>query len=416
MERRAFLLGVAGARSLAVADQKTVTEPRPKGPKRIAAVVTEYRPNSHADVIVGKYLEGYRQDDQDPRPRSHIASLYTAQAPANDMSRERAKKYGVPIFPTIAGALTLGGDSLAVDGVLLIGEHGDYPTNEKGQKMYPRYELFVEITDVFRRTRRAVPVFNDKHLSYSWTKAKRMVEISRELKFPFMAGSSVPVAFRKPPVDTPFGAKVRHGVAIGYGGIEAYGFHMLEGLQSMMERRAGGETGVKAVRCLENDAVWRYIDQTPWVRPLFDAALARGERRKAGDLRNLVRKPAVFLIEYRDGAEAAGFMLDPALEDFSVALEVEGRGEPLSTLMWLQNGRPYHHFECLVRNIEKMFESGRATYPAERTLLTSGVLDFLMESRIRGHQRLETPELDVRYRPSPESHFCVTNPPEKSGA
>src|SRR5258708_3709157 len=160
LNRRSFLLSTTAA--LRAAGE----------PKRIAAIVTEYRPNSHADVIVGKYLEGYRQDGRLPQPRSRIVSLYTAQVPPNDLSRERAQKYAVPIYPTIPEALTLGTGRLAVDGVLLIGEHGDYPTNEKGQKLYPRYRFFMEITDVFRQTGRSVPIFNDKHLSYSWAKAR----------------------------------------------------------------------------------------------------------------------------------------------------------------------------------------------------------------------------------------------------
>src|SRR5947208_15208296 len=147
LNRRSFLLSAAALRAAGET-------------KRIAAIVHEYRPNSHADVIVGKYLEGYHQDGRPPQP----------QVPPNDLSRERAQKYGVPIYPAIEEALTLGTGRLAVDGVLLIGEHGDYPTNEKGQKLYPRYELFMEITGVFRKTGRSVPIFNDKHLSYSWAK------------------------------------------------------------------------------------------------------------------------------------------------------------------------------------------------------------------------------------------------------
>jgi len=63
-----------------------------------------------------------------------------------------------------------------------------------------------------------------------------------------------------------------------------------------------------------------------------------------------------------------------------------------------------------VQNIEKMYESGRATYPVERTLLTSGILDFGMSSRFEGHKRIETPQLSVNYKASRESHFC-TEPP-----
>ena len=48
---------------------------------------------------------------------------------------------------------------------LLIGEHGEYPVNDKAQALYPRFEMFLKITDVFRQSGGAVPV-NDKHLSW----------------------------------------------------------------------------------------------------------------------------------------------------------------------------------------------------------------------------------------------------------
>jgi hypothetical protein len=395
LNRRAFLLSATPALQVALGK-----------PKRIAAIVTEYRENSHADVIVGKYLEGYRQNRRLPKPHSRIVSLYTAQVPANDLSRERAKRYRVPIFPTIPEALQMGTGGLAVDGVLLIAEHGDYPLNAKGQKLYPRFQFFSEITDTFRKTGRAVPVFNDKHLSYSFAKAKRMVEISHELNFPLMAGSSIPLAYRKSLVETPLDAKVRHAVAISYSGLEIYGFHLLESLQCMVERRAGGETGVKQVQCLENEAVWKYLDRTPWAQKLFDEALARSGTRKPGAVRDLAKTPAVFLIDYRDGLQAAAFLLTGAVEDFTVALEIADTAAPLSLLMEPEAGKPYGHFACLVKNIERMFETGIATYPVERTLLTSGILDCIMESRFRGYTRLTTTELDVKYRPDPASHFC----------
>ena len=377
-------------------------------PRKIAAIVTEYRPNSHTDVIVGKYLEGFNQDERPPYPRSKIVALFTEQVPKADMSRERAKKFNVPIFRTVADALTLGGDKLAVDGVLLIGEHGDYPTNDKAQKLYPRFEMFLKITDVFRQSGRSVPVFNDKHLSWSWRQAKRMVEISRELKFPMLAGSSVPVAWRVPAVDTPFGAKQTHAVAISYSGLDIYGFHVLEALQCMVERRQGGETGVRAVQCLEKQDCWNFIEQNGWAKKLFDVALTRSNTKKAGNPRDLVKEPAVFVIDYNDGLKAAAFLLTGLVEDFTVAIDVEGQSTSVSTLMNLQNGKPHHHFGCLVKNIEKLFETGKAPYPVERTMLTSGILDFALESRFQGYKKLETPQLaQVRYQTPNASHFCT---------
>jgi len=376
------------------------------GPKRLAAIITEYRPGSHADVIFGKYLEGYNQDQMGPYPDSKIVSMYTEQVPENDMSRPLAKKYNVPIFRTVVDALTLGGDSLAVDGVILVGEHGVYPMNDKDQKMYPRFEMFLKITDVFRQYKKSVPVFNDKHLSYSWRQAKRMVEISKELKFPMLAGSTIPVSWRIPAIDTPYGVKQKYAVGISYSGLDIYGFHLLDGLQAVVERRKGGETGVRAVQCLEGQDCWNYIDQNEWVKRLFDQAISHSETREEGDMRVLVKKPAVFIIDYNDGLKAAAFLLTGLVQDFTYAIDLEGQQKPFSTLMKLQAGKPHYHFGCLVKNMEIMFKTGKAPYPVERTMLSSGILDFALESRILGYKRVETPELSrVRYLSSPESHF-----------
>lgn len=401
MKRRTFLSTTALSTCSLAAAQATPQ-------KKIAAVITEYRPNSHADVIVGKYLEGYNQDQRPPYPRSKIVSMFTEQVPKNDMSREMAHKYNVPIYRTVRDALTLGGNRLAVDGVLLIGEHGNYPSNDKEQKLYPRFEMFLKITDVFRESGRSVPVFNDKHLSFNWGQARRMVEISRELRFPMLAGSSAPVAWRVPAIDAPFGAEQSHAVAISFSGLDIYGFHLLESLQCMVERRKGGETGVKSVQCLERQECWDYIEQNGWVKRLFEQALARSQTRKQGDMKQLVKSPAVFVLDYNDGLKAAAFLMTGLVEDFTVAIDVKGQPAPVTTLMNLQNGKPHHHFGCLVKQIEIMFQTGKAPYPVERTMFTSGMLDFALESRIRGHEQLDTPELaQVRYQTPSASHFCT---------
>jgi hypothetical protein len=323
------------------------------------------------------------------------------------MSRDMSKKHNVPIYPTIWETLTLGGDRLAVDGVLLIGEHGQYPWNEKGQHLYPRYELFLEITDVFRASRKSVPVFSDKHLSYSWLKARRMVDIAKELKFPFMAGSSIPVAYRPGGVDLELGAKAKHAVSIFYGDPDAYGFHLLEGLQCMVERREGGETGVKAVQYIEKQAMWEWVSQTPWAEKLLNAALAQAIHRKAGDIRQLGKDDYAYRIWYRDGLEAAAFMMNGVAQDAATAVEVEGQAEPVATLMWLEEDRPFQHFACLVQAIEQMFETGKATYPVERTLLTSGVLEAILNSKFENQRRVETPYLAVKYTAPKHSFFCT---------
>ncbi len=394
ISRRSLLTGALATRSFAAA------------PKRIAAIVTEYRLNSHADVIVGRLFEGYDWDGRRQAPRVRVVSMYTDQVPKNDMSRSMAARHNVTIYPTVREALTLGGDMLAVDGVVLVGEHGNYPDNEKGQKLYPRYPLFRQIVEVFRQSKRSVPVFSDKHLSTDWDKAKWMYDQSRELRFPFMAGSSLPVTWRHPPLELDLGTPVERAVVTFYGPKEAYGFHALESLQCMVERRKGGETGIAAVQCLEGPAVWRWTDSNPFMSRLLENAIARSESRKPGSPRDSVKQPILFLLEYRSGLSAAVYMLNGYSRDATFSADVHGRPEPLSTEFWLQNGRPFSHFSALVHYIEQMLVTGRPAYPVERTLLTTGALAALMDSSYQGGKRLETPHLEVAYHAPKASLFA----------
>src|SRR3954469_2033872 len=220
LNRRQFLATGAGAGAGAAASLQAQA---PK--KRVAAIITMYTEDhgfvSHAAVIIGRLLNGYSPNGVFTAPRTHLVSMYAAQTPPNDLSRGLSEKHGFKIYPTIKDALTLGGSDLAVDAVCFIGEHGNYPYNDRGQHLYPRYELMEPIVEVFRRTGKTVPVFADKHFSYSWSKAKQMYGWSRELKFPLMAGSSIPLTVRTPLLEVPYDAHVESAVALGYGELDA---------------------------------------------------------------------------------------------------------------------------------------------------------------------------------------------------
>lgn len=381
--------------------------------KKIAAIITEYRPSSHADVIVTKFLNGFPTDEGLITPRVQIASMYVDQFPANDLSREYAAEHDIPICDSIAQALTLGSEELAVDGVLLIGEHGDYAWNEREQHLYPRKYFMEQICGVMATSGRAVPVFNDKHLSYNWQDAKWMIDRARELGIPFMAGSSLPLGWRNPWLEHPVGVHIAEAVVVAYSGLDVYGFHALETLQCMVERRAGGECGVKKVLCLEGDAVWQAAKDGRWTRDLAEAALARIEDKPDGSMEAHCKDPALFLIEYRDGLRGAILMLTGTIEDFAYAAVVDG--QCLATEVYLQSGKSHGHFSYLSLNIEEMFVSGRPTYPVERTLLTTGILEAALESRFRGHVPVETPHLEIEYQPSAAKLYRPSGP-RPSGA
>jgi hypothetical protein len=322
--------------------------------------------------------------------------MYVDQFPDDDLSRDMAAQFGVPIYGSIVQALTLGGDRLAVDGVLLIGEHGDYAWNEKEQHLYPRKPFMEQICGVLATSGRAVPIFNDKHLSYNWADAKWMYDRAAQLGAPFMAGSSLPLGWRNPWLEHPLETPVEEAVAIGFSGLDIYGFHTLETLQCMVERRVGGETGIAAVTCLEGAAVWQAAEAGLWSRDLAEAACACIEDKPAGAIEDHCSNPALFLLEYRDGLRGAILMLNGYVTDLAYAARVNG--EIQATEFYLQRGGPHAHFSYLSLNIEEMFVSGQPTYPVERTLLTTGALEAALDSRYQGHTRLETPHLDITYR------------------
>ena len=365
--------------------------------KRIAAINTTYFPNSHADVITTKYMKGYPTDTGHIAPRVDLVSIYLDQIDSRDIGVDLAEEHNVPIYQSIRQALTLGENELAVDGVLLIGEHGDYPHNEFEQHMYPRRYMFEQICGVFASSGRSVPVFCDKNLSYNWDDAYWMYTRANELNVPFMAGSSLPTCWRQPFLEHPLDTPLDEAVAIGYGGVESYGFHALETLQCMIERRKGGESGVVSVQCLEGQDVWKAADSGEWSLDLAEAACSQIKNRPDTSITDGCSSPVIFLIEHRDGFRSAVLMLNGYVTDFAYAAQ---QGDQiLATEFYLQNGTPYAHFSYLSLNIEEMFVTGKPQYPVERTLLTTGVLDAVMHSRAEDYKRLETPHLaEIAYQ------------------
>lgn len=363
---------------------------------RVAAIITIYHPKSHADVIVSKFLKGMSTDEGFLTPEIDIVSIYLDHVLENDIGVGLAKEFDVPIYPSIRRALHAGAKELNVDAVLLIGEHGDYPWNERGRHMYPRRYFFEQIAGVFSESGRSVPVFNDKHFAYDFKDAQWMWDRAQELNIPLMAGSSLPLSWRSPFIEYEKGTQVEEALSIGYGGIEAYGYHALETMQCMVERRPGGEKGVVSVQCLEGDAVWKAGDEGLWSRELADAAVAAIANKPDGPMQEHAKEPAVFLIEYADGLKGATLMLNGYVSEFAYAARVDGQVHGIE--FYLQNDGPFAHFSYLCQNVQRFFASGKAPYTPERTLLTTGLIDAAMISRYEDHRVVETPYLDIAYQ------------------
>lgn len=388
MDRRTFL-ALSGATAAASSRRA-----------RIGAVVTAYYRNSHADVFLGNMLRGYYWNGKPHGSGLEIASMYLEQAPANDIGRAEAAKHGILLKSAVRDALVPG-----IRGVALIGEHGDYPTNEKGQKLYPRYELMEKIVAGYRETGRALPLFVDKHFSTEWKKAKQMFDWSRELRFPLIAGTSLTLTWRRPALELDLEAPVRRAVGYFYGGKEAYGYHGLEVYQSMVERRKGGETGIDWVQCLEGNEVWKWSEANPWARNLLEEGMRHDDTLKRGRLEDNVKQPLLFLLGYRSGLQGVVYMLTGQTEQAGFAAEIEGHTEPAVCCHLTQWGRPWSHGNGLSYWVEQTILQNKEFYPPERTLLATGAIEALMDSSFKKGEKIQTPHLNVRYRAQKESLF-----------
>ena len=392
---------------------------------QIAAIVTQFFKHSHAHHIVDRFLEGYGWNGRHHRPAVDLVSMYVDQVDDEDLSGDRFQRFAhVRKCDSIPEALTLDSSRLAVDGVLLIGEHGEYGTNEKGQYLFPRYEFFKQIVQVFADSGRSVPVFNDKHLSWKWQYAKEMYDISQQMGFAFLAGSSLPVTWRLPSIDMPMGAKVNEALCICYGGVDSYDFHGLETIQCMVERRAGGETGVQWIQAYKNENFWEAFDEQVWSHELFESALMRSHNVKLDHvggntmiptverIKAVVKEAIAYRYQHADGLKCTMILLNGFIADFNFAASLEGRDDPLSTQMYLQMPTDLSalagFFSPLCQHIEQMFLTGKANCPLERTLLTTGLTEAAVDSLHQGQKRVETPHLDVAYQPPSQSMFWRT--------
>ena len=392
--------------------------------KRMAIVTTEWRYHCHAWHMAERFLVGYPTQGHWHEPKLEVVSAYIDQFPEKDLSRQRSEEFGFPIYDSVAEALRCGGTGLAVDAVLLIGEHGDYPKNEFGQTQYPRYELFKQITDVYRADGRSAPVFNDKHLSWKWDWAREMVDLSEELGFALAAGSSLPGTWRMPSIEMPANAPVEEMMSVSIGSMDSYDFHALEAIQCMAERRQGGETGVTAVQGLQGDAVWQAMAAGDWSKggwdaSLFEACLSRSQTLVQPEsyshryptqeqIQEWVKEPVAYRIEYVDGTRATMLLMNGLVGDFTFAARIGGQSAPLSTLFYLPPVPNVMYSAELMAKAEATFMTGKSPCPIERTLLTSGLTEACVQSASTNQQRMETPHLHVTYPVPAESTFAQT--------
>lgn len=384
---------------------------QPVSPKPRIAVLASYwgATRSHADWIVTKLIDGYWWKGKYMSSRVEVVSIYLDQHDASALGRKVAKAKGIPTFKAVSEALTLGGNELAVDGVVIVAEHGDYPKDLKGRWLLPRWRIFQQVVRVFEQSNKAVPVFNDKHLSYDWDEAKWMFDKSRELKFPLTGGSSIPVYYRKPEIELDIDTPIKHSIVLGGASDEGGIFHCIDVLQAFVERRKGGETGVKSVQSIRGAETWKWVAQNSWVEELLDA-VAKDFELQAGHFQKNT-SANICIVSYNDGTKAA--VISGRGVGWTYAAEIEGKSDPtiVSMLGWAGPYDQYHASNAQPHWITEMMVTKKEPFNAKRLLLSTGITNHYVESNWEnGHfsaigRQIETPHMNMSYTTSRDQQF-----------
>jgi hypothetical protein len=403
------MASIAGLAALTGVAPGAVAQTVQKRP-RIACCVSYWgATRSHADWIIAKLMDGYWWQGAHTPSRVEVVSVYIHQFNESALGQKICKSKNIPIFKTVGEAVTLGGKELAVDGVVIVAEHGEYPTNLKGQWLLPRWWIYQQVVKVFEQSKRSVPIFNDKHLSYSWDEAKWMFDKSRELNFPLTGGSSIPTYFRTPEVELENNTPIKASIMVADTADEGALFHVVDVLQAFVERRKGGETGVKSVQCIRGAETWKWVESNPWAATLLESVRVKFEM-KPGAFQEITR-PNVCVIEYNDGTKAA--VISGRGAGWTYAGEIEGRNAPtiVSMLGWPGPFSQYHASNSQPHWITEMMVTKKEPFNAERLLLSTGIVAYNMESNWENGRysevgrRIQTPFMNITYRPTRGPQF-----------
>ncbi|WP_263382478.1 hypothetical protein [Granulicella arctica] len=395
------LVGMAGLTALTSTAVGAVQQTQQRRP-RIACLVSFWgAPGSHADWIIDKLMDGYWWKGAHTPSQVDVVSVYINQLDTSLLGQKVCKSKNIPIFKTVSEAVTLGGKELAVDGVVIVAEHGNYPTNIKGQWMLPRWWIYQQVIRVFEQSKRSVPIFNDKHLSYSWDEARWMYDKSRELGFPLTGGSSIPTYFRKPEIELAIDTPIKNSIVVGDTADEGALFHCVDVLQAFVDRRKNGETGIKSVQCIRGTETWKWVERNSWASNLLEAvrtnfALKPGYFQEG-------RSPNVCIVDYNDGTKAA--VLSGSGVGWTYAGEIAGQKDPtiVSMLGWPGPFSQYHASNAHSHWLIEMMVSKKEPFNAERLLLSTGIVSYNMDScwdnglYSEVGRRIETPFMNMKY-------------------
>lgn len=367
----------------------------------IAVLGTVYRPLSCLYHLAGRFLHGAVRDGRSWLPDHFIQSLWVEQSPENDLSRGICKKFGIQRARSIPDALLRGG-KLAVNGVLIVAEHGNYPRNDRGQVLYPRAAMFRQVVAAFQTAGATAPVFVARQLSHRFEEAVEMVETAAKHAIPLMAGSAFSSIRTTPPRSAVGDSPIGDLLMAGCGPLESFGFDAMEWMHSMLARSFGRCPGIVSVRCRSGSDVWAAGDRGEWAWPLLHEALAHAQSANLGDVRDNVGSiampgmpatpPIGITVEFANGTRGTGLLLNGHLQENVAALQHQD-GRRFSCRIDTSPTPGLHHLNDHVAEIDQFVLRGQSPRPIAADLMCTGALERIMQSHAEADCKVITTEL-----------------------
>lgn len=358
---------------------------------KIAFVLEDFRVPSPAQQLLDRFLIGFPDEGVfRPPPAARVSVWLPDNGAQADLDRRRTD-HGLERETAFETALRGAAAWVCASGTL------DSPPPE----------------GMLRRTiERAEPGsagFVPGLLAPDWKEATELIHLARSRRIRLLAGTALPFAWHLPEVSVAKGARIKEALIVTQGPFPLAELMGLEGLLPELERRRGGETGIRRVRGLFGPAVWPAGDRGDWPWPLLAAAISRSNTPQGdpvadgrtqdlvglGLVPGLAREPRGWLLEHRDGVRSAILALDGVVADINFAVRLKD-GSMISAQVYQAPPPAQHQYSRLSAALAASFAGGAAPWPVDRNRLTAGILEeFRAAQAAQQEGWVATPELEV---------------------
>ncbi len=361
-------------------------------PRKIAFLLEEFTNLSPAQQLLDRFLIGYPRDGMFHTPEGTTVAAHLMLGNNEADFEKRTDEFDLILAPNAAQAVA------GADAVVVV-------SRKAGAVAHDR---FLQIA--LESAASGSVCFVHGALSNTLERGREQLRLAQSRHIALLAGTPVGLTWRLPDVDLNPGTPLTDALIVVQGTFPGAELHALEGLLPVIERRRGGESGVRSIRFLEGKNFWRAGEQGHWSWPLLASALARSHTPQGdavldgrtqdlvglGLVPKLARGPRGWLLEHHDGLRSSLLVLDGVVADYNFAV-LSDQGAMVSAQLFRAPPPAEHHFSRLAATVEDFFRTGKSPWPVQRNLLIAGLLEIFARPATRTGHRLETPELQIAY-------------------